>query len=139
MVPTTLKAVRVLFLIGAILVTVGVCGLLMMSMGEVGGWSDPMMGPMLAMFVVNLVMAWVCVVLAFRACDGSNRARWALVVICYLGIVADVVMIFAGLGSLPVFGNLAMQVLYVWLLQFSLSTNEYFREIALAGRESSSM
>lgn len=45
--------------------------------------------------VSSLLIAWAVVVLAFRACNGTNSARWMLVEMSVVAIMNNVLMVSA--------------------------------------------
>ena len=126
--PGTLKAARIITLVGAILGTLAACLVgFALSANQDSAVSSGTEGLVVLLLMVTVVFAWLNVYLAVGACNGSNARRWVLVVLCWLGLVADVVSIpWAGF-SCGVVLNIGVNAVLLGLLQFSGATNDYLR------------
>jgi hypothetical protein len=126
--PGTLKAARIITIVGASLGTLATCLVgYALSANQDGTDTGGAAGLVVLLLLVAVVFGWLNVYLAVGACNGSNARRWVLVALCWLGLAADVVSIpFTGFSCGLVL-NIGVNAVLLGLLQFSAATNDYLR------------
>lgn len=126
--PGTLKAARIITIVGASLGTLATCLIgYALSANDGGTDTSGAVGLVVLLLLVAVVFGWLNVYLAVGACNGSNTRRWVLVALCWLGLAADVVSIpFTGFSCGLVL-NIGVNAVLLGLLQFSGATNDYLR------------
>lgn len=127
--PGTLKAARIITIVGAILGTLATClvGYALSANQDATTTSGGAAGLVVLLLLVAVVFGWLNVYLAVGACNGSNARRWVLVALCWLGLAADVVSIPLAGFSCGVVLNIGVNGVLLGLLQFSGATNDYLR------------
>jgi hypothetical protein len=126
--PGTLKAARIITIVGASIGTLAACLVgYALSAAQAGTTDSGAAGLVVVLLLVAVVLGWLNVYLAVGACNGSNARRWVLVAFCWIGLAADVVSLFWTGFSCGTVVNIAVNAILLGLLQFSGATNDYLR------------